>query len=85
MPAIDVVQSTDSLLIGDIPERSVCIDTEPYIEPSSPKTTESSSKYTLLYVIQRKNISFFFLRIIFEIFEMCFFFLHKIQPLIDWK
>lgn len=39
--------TTDSILVGNLPEHSVCIDAEEVeMEPNSPKTiTESSSKY----------------------------------------
>lgn len=48
VPAIDGSQNMDEMIVGGLPEHSICIETEADIEPASPKTmTESSSKLRL--------------------------------------
>lgn len=78
MPAIDVVP-TDSLLIGELPEQSVCIDTEPYIEPNSPKTTESSSKCCFPII----KCQFFFLLYLFWFYDERLILIHL--PIDIWR
>lgn len=46
VPAMDGSQNMDEIIVGGLPEHSICIETEADIEPTSPKTmTESSSKF----------------------------------------
>lgn len=47
VPAIDGSQNMEEIIVGGLPEHSICIETEADIEPTSPKTmTESSSKFS---------------------------------------
>ncbi len=49
VPAMDGSQNMDEIIVGSLPEHSICIETEADIEPASPKTmTESSSKFVCL-------------------------------------
>lgn len=43
----------DEIIVGGLPEHSICIETEADIEPASPKTmTESSSKFSLQLMLR---------------------------------
>lgn len=45
VPSDDGTETMNEIIVGGLPEQSICIETEADIEPASPKTmTESSSK-----------------------------------------